>query len=440
MQADFRGHAKITEAVLNALKYFRPYAKGNHPMSAANEPLSLKQTGAENPLCDPFSWGKCFIPCLVLMISITGCKKDQAQSPGAKKTGPPPVSISTVNARRGDIGVYVNALGVVTPVSTVSIKSRVDGQLMAVNYKEGQEVRRGDSLVEIDPGPYQAALTQAEGQAARDQALLENARLDLDRYKEALARNAIPKQQLDTQAATVHQYEGTVQLDQGLVDNAKVQLAYCHITAPISGRVGLRQVDAGNIVHASDTSPLLVITQLKPITVVFSVAEDYLPQIQGQLKNGKPLAVDAYDRAQLIKIATGTLLSLDNQIDTSTGTVKLKAEFDNDDGALFPNQFVNARLLVDTKRNVVLLPNTAIQRNATGAFVYVVKPDQSVAMQAITIGTTDGTESEVAGLEPTDTVAGDNFSKLTDGAKVMVRSKPDGQQGGKKSGEKPSKP
>jgi multidrug efflux system membrane fusion protein len=379
-----------------------------------------------------FHMTRCLIPALILAIGVTGCKRGTSQSTGAKNAGPPPVSISPASARRSDIGVYVNALGVVTPVGTVAVKSRVDGQLMAVNYEEGQEVRKGDSLVEIDPAPYQAALTQAEGQLARDQALLENARLDLQRYTDALARNAIPKQQLDTQVATVHQYEGTVQLDQGQVDNAKVQLAYCHIAAPISGRVGLRLVDTGNIVHASDANALVVITQLKPITVIFNVAEDYLPQIQAQLKNGNPLAVEAYDRAQLAKIATGALLTLDNQIDTTTGTVKLKAQFENQDGALFPNQFVNARLLVDTKRNVVLLPNPAIQRNAQGAFVYLVKPDQTVAMQTITVGTTDGNESEVEGVEAAAVVASDNFTRLSDGAKIALRS----QQGGPKSGKK----
>ena len=379
-----------------------------------------------------FHMTRCLIPALILAIGVTGCKRGTSQSTGAKNEGPPPVSISPASARRSDIGVYVNALGVVTPVGTVAVKSRVDGQLMAVNYEEGQEVRKGDSLVEIDPAPYQAALTQAEGQLARDQALLENARLDLQRYTDALARNAIPKQQLDTQVATVHQYEGTVQLDQGQVDNAKVQLAYCHIAAPISGRVGLRLVDTGNIVHASDANALVVITQLKPITVIFNVAEDYLPQIQAQLKNGNPLAVEAYDRAQLAKIATGALLTLDNQIDTTTGTVKLKAQFENQDGALFPNQFVNARLLVDTKRNVVLLPNPAIQRNAQGAFVYLVKPDQTVAMQTITVGTTDGNESEVEGVEAAAVVASDNFTRLSDGAKIALRS----QQGGPKSGKK----
>jgi len=367
------------------------------------------------------------------MIGMPGCKRAESPATDARKSGTPPVMISTVNAHRGDIGIYVNALGVVTPVSTVSIKSRVDGQLMAVNYQEGQEVRQGDSLLEIDPRPYQAALTQAEGQAARDKALLENARLDLQRYEDAFARKAIPKQQLDTQISTVHQYEGTVQLDQGLVDNAKLQLAYCHITAPISGRVGLRVVDPGNIVHASDTAPLAVITQLKPMAVLFNVAEDHLPKIQAQLKNGNQLTVEAYDRTQLVKIATGTLLTLDNQIDTTTGTVKLKALFDNNDEALFPNQFVNARLLVNTQRNVVLLSNPVIQRNAEGAFVYLLKPDQTVAMQSITLGTINGNEAEVEGIKPTDVIASDNFSRLFEGAKVTLRSaksqgKPDPQK------------
>jgi len=375
---------------------------------------------------------------LGMALTATACKQADSSVGGDKKSGPSPVIVSTVSARMGDIGVYVSALGVVTPVSTVAIKSRVDGQLVSVHYKEGEEVKQGDPLVEIDSGPYRAALTQAEGQAARDTALLENAQLDLRRYQEALARNAIPKQQLDTQVATVHQYEGAVQLDQGQVDNAKVQLAYCHITAPISGRVGLRLVDPGNIVHASDSNALVVITQLKPITVVFSVAEDNLPQIQAPLQKGKPLPVEAFDRAQHAKLATGTLLTLDNQIDTTTGTIKLKAAFSNDDSTLFANQFVNAKLLVDTKRDVVLLPNMAIQRNAQGAFVYVIKPDQTAVMQTITIDTTDGNESEVVGVEPSDVIASDNFSRLTDGAKVTVRSEHGGPTGEKKSHQKPN--
>jgi multidrug efflux system membrane fusion protein len=337
------------------------------------------------------------------------------------------IVVSSATAQQGDIGIYVNALGVITPLNTVSVNSRVTGQIVKVNYQEGQLVHVGDPLVEIDPGPNQAALTQVEGQLERDTALLEDAKLDLERYQEAFASNAIPKQQFDTQLATVHQYEGTVKLDQGQLDNAKVQLAYCYITAPISGRVGLRLVDGGNIVQASATNPLLVIAELQPIAVIFNVAEDDLPQIQKQLRQNKKLSVEAFDRAQTKKIATGLLETLDNQIDATTGTVKFKAIFTNDDEALFPNQFVNVRLLVNTLHDVTLVPNTVIQRNADSAFVYLLKPDQTgtnqtVAMQTITVGTTDGNVSSVEGIDPGAVVAADNFNKLTDGAKVTVRA------------------
>jgi len=342
--------------------------------------------------------------------------------------------VSTATARKGDIGVHVSALGVVTPVNTVAVRSRVDGQIVKINYEEGQLVHQGDPLVEIDSGPFRAALTQAEGQLARDTALLENAKLDLERYKEALAKNAIPKQLLDTQMSAVHQYEGAVKLDEGQIENAKVQLAYCHIAAPITGRVGLRLVDAGNIIHANDTNPLVVITQLAPITVVFSVAEDSLPQIQQQIRRGKKLVVNAFDRAQQKKLAMGTLQTVDNQIDTTTGTIKIKALFPNEDESLFPNQFVNAQLLVDTHHEVTLVPNPVIQRNAQGAFVYLLKPDQTVAVLPITLGTTDGSISEVKGLEPDAVVAADNFNRLTDGAKVTVRSASDSGEGHKKRG------
>lgn len=334
---------------------------------------------------------------------------------------PPALTIATATAQTGDMGVYINALGVVTPRNTVAVKSRVDGQLERVTYQEGQLVRAGETLVELDATPFQAALVQAEGQFARDSALLENAHLDLARYQDAYAKNAIPRQQLDTQAALVHQYEGTVKLDQGIVDNARVQLGYCRIAAPISGRVGLRLLDAGNIVHAADANPLVIIAELQPISVIFNVAEDCLPQIQQQVRAGSKLTVDAFDRAQTRKLAAGVLETLDNQIDTTTGTLKLKAVFANDDDALFPNQFVNARLLVNTLHNATLVPNAAIQRNAQGAFVFLLKPDQTVAMQPIAVGTTDGTVSSVEGLEPGAVVAADNFSRLTDGATVQLR-------------------
>ena len=331
------------------------------------------------------------------------------------------VPVSAATARKGDIGVYIDAIGTVTPVYTVSVTARVQGQIMSVNYREGQTVRKGDSLVEIDTRPYEAALVQAEGQLAHDQALLNEARIDLDRYKAALDRNAIAKQQYDDQVQIVAQDEGTVKNDEGTLANAKVNLVYCHITSPINGRVGLRLVDPGNIVQANSTTPLVVITQLQPITVIFSVAEDYLPQIEQQLRSGHRMTVDALDREQKKKVAAGSLLTVDNQIDTTTGTVKLKAEFPNTDNALFPSQFVNSHLLVETQRGATLIPSAAIQRNAQGAYVYVVK-DQTASIRTVTVGTTDGETSAVQGLNPGDTVATNGFDKLQDGIKVSVRS------------------
>ena len=331
------------------------------------------------------------------------------------------VMISTATAQTGDIGVYINALGVVTSLNTVSVEARVAGQIVKVDYQEGQDVKMGDPLVEIDPAPYQAAVTQAEGQLARDTALLADAKLDLERYQEAYESNAIPKQQYDTQVALVHQDEGTVQLDQGNLDSAKVNLAYCHITSPINGRVGLRLVDPGNIVQANGTTPLVVITQFRPISVEFNVAEDFLPQILASLHQGNKLAADIFERADLKQIASGTLASLDSQIDPTTGTLKFRAILPNDDESLFPNQFVNVRLLVDTHRGVTLVPNTVIQRNDQGAFVYLLGNNQTVSLHPITVGVTDGNVSEVDGLDEGDVVAADNFNRLTDGAKVQVR-------------------
>jgi len=362
--------------------------------------------------------------CLLIAAVFSSCRRASAPSQTERQVSQAPsIMITTATAQKGDIGVYLNALGLVTPIETVAIKSRVDGQLVKIYYQEGQMIHKGDPLVDIDAAPYQAMLLQYQGQFDRDRALLENAHLDLERYTVAYASNAVPKQQLDTQAAAVHQYEGTVKLDQGQVDNARVQLAYCHITAPISGRVGLRLVDEGNIVHATDANPLMIITKCQPISVIFTVAEDCLPQIQGQLKSGKNLLVDAFDRAQTNLLASGTLETLDNQIDTATGTLKLRAVFANDDGTLFPNQFVNARLHMNTLHDVTLLQNTAIQRNAQGAFVYLFKSEeQTVSIQPIVVGTTDGGISAVEGIAPGVIVAADNFSRLTDGASVTLRS------------------
>jgi multidrug efflux system membrane fusion protein len=337
-----------------------------------------------------------------------------------------PIMVSTATARSGDIGIYVNALGVVTPLNTVSIVSRVQGQIIKVHYQEGQLVHAGDPLVEIDPGPNQAALDQAVAKKNQDQAQLNLELVELKRETALLAAKIDSQDAYDQVAAQVKELEAVVKSDEAAVESAKVQLAYCYISAPISGRIGLRLVDEGNIVQANSTNPLLVITELQPITVIFNVAEDDLPQIQKQLQAGNTLTVDAFDRAQTKKLATGTLLTLDNQIDPTTGTLKLKAVFTNTDETLFPNQFVNARLLVDTLEDATLLSNTVIQRNADSAFVYVIKPDktgtnQIVSMQTLTIGTTDGNVSSVDGIDPGTVVVADNFNKLTDGAKVTVR-------------------
>ena len=363
---------------------------------------------------------------VVVVLAILGsgaafaARRSAAKRQGAQKpAGPPPPAVTTTTALQGDIGVHLDALGTVTPLATVTVKTRVDGELIAVNYREGQMVRQGDVLAEIDPRPFQAQLLQAEGQYQRDLALLKGARVNLTRYRNLYGRDAIQKQTLDDQAATVQQYEGAVKFDRGQVESAKVQLAYCRIVSPVSGRVGLRLVDPGNVVQTTNTTGLVVITQLQPIAVVFPVAEDSLPQIQAQMQAGNELPVVALDRAQQKQIATGKVLTFDNQIDPTTGTVKLKAIFPNQDGGLFPNQFVNARLLVDVHRGATLVPAAAIQRNAQGAYVYRVNADQTVALQSVSVGATDGDSTEIVkGLQPGNAVATDNFDKLQDGIRI----------------------
>jgi len=351
----------------------------------------------------------------------------QAQQAAGAQRGVP---VTTGKASKGDIGVYVEALGAVTPVNTVNVTSRVQGQIMEVHYREGQMVRKGDPLLDIDPRPYQAALEQTQGQLAHDQALLAEAQIDLTRYQDALSRDAIAKQLVDDQQQAVLQDEGTVKNDEGQVANATVNLVYTHITSPIDGRVGLRLVDTGNMVEANSTTALVVITQLQPITVIFSVAEDYLPEILQQLRQGHKLEVDAFDRTQETKIATGSLLTLDNQVDPTTGTVKLRAIFPNTDSALFPSQFVNARLLVETQHGVTLVPTAAIQRNSQNAFLYVIGADQTAGMRTVTVGTANGDVTAVEGVQPGETIALDGFDKLQDGAKITVR----GAHGKSKSG------
>jgi multidrug efflux system membrane fusion protein len=324
-------------------------------------------------------------------------------------------------ARIGDMSLYLNGLGTVTAFNTVTIRSRVDGQLVRVAFREGQSVQAGDLLAEIDPRPFQVQLAQAEGQLAHDQALLNNAKVDLDRYRDLFAKDSIPKQQLDTQVAAVAQYQGAIQTDQALVDNARLQLTYCRITAPLSGRVGLRLVDAGNMIRATDSNGLLVITQVQPVAVLFTIPEDNLPLVLKKLRGGTRLSAEVYDRSGSTKIATGFLLTVDNQIDPTTGTSRLKAVFENRDGALFPNQFVNVRLRVEVQRSKTQVPQAAIQRSPQGTFVYVVTRANIVEIRPVHIGTTEGNIVAVeSGLSAGDRVVVDGMDKLRAGSSVRV--------------------
>jgi multidrug efflux system membrane fusion protein len=338
---------------------------------------------------------------------------------------PPPanVLVSTATAHRGDIAVHLQAIGTVTPVYTAAITSQVTGLVVAVHFQEGQRVAKGDPLVDIDARPFRATLMQAKGALERDENVLAEAKMDLQRYRAAWARSAIAKQQLDDQEKLVLQAEGTVKYDRGAVAFDQVQVDFCHITAPIAGRVGLRLVDPGNVVQASGTTTLAVVTQIEPMTVVFTISEDDLGAVRERLAQGAELAVDALDRTAQKKLASGKLLTVDNQIDTTTGTVKARALFDNKDDALFPNQFVNARLLVDTHRGVTLVPSAAVQQNGEQSFVYVVQ-DGVAHVRPIKTSVVDGGMTEVEGVAPGDVVADSDFARLHDGAKVTVSSAP----------------
>jgi multidrug efflux system membrane fusion protein len=349
---------------------------------------------------------------------------DDSQSAATPRRGMTgAVTTTTVVAQKGNIGVYLDAIGTVTPVYTDSITSQVTGLVREVAYQEGQLVRKGQALIDIDPRPYQAQLTQAEGALERDTNVLAQAKMDLERYREAWAKNGIPKQTLDDQEKIVLQDEGTVKNDQGTVQYDQIEVAFCHITAPIGGRVGLRLVDPGNVVQADATTPLVVIAQLQPITVIFTIAEDSLTQVQAQMRQNKRLSVEAFDRAQQTKIAAGRLLTLDNQIDTTTGTVKLRAIFDNKDTSLFPNQFVNTKLLVKTLEGVTLIPTSAIQHNGQSAFVYVIQ-NNTAQIRTIKPGVSDSGMTAVEGINPGDVVADSSFDKLQNNSKIVVSKQP----------------
>ena len=361
--------------------------------------------------------------CLIIVGVYLFYKKEQSrEAKQGQKVSPPAVPVVAVEAKKTDFNVYLTGLGSVTPVNTVTVRTRVDGQLMEVLFKEGQIVEAGDLLARIDPRPFEVQLTQAEGQMARDVAQLKNAQLDVERYRVLWEEDSVQEQLLDTQEALVRQLEGTVKADQGQIDSAKLNLVYCRITSPITGRIGLRLVDPGNIVHIADTSGLVVITQLQPITVIFPLSEDYLPQVLRGLKTGRPMPVEAYDRSVKEKLATGTLLTVDNQVDPTTGTVRLRAIFPNERNELFPNQFVNARLLVNILHGVTVIPAPAVQRGSQGTFVYVVKADRTATVRPIDVGEVQGGEASVkTGLLPGELVVVDGADRLREGTRVELR-------------------
>ncbi len=367
---------------------------------------------------------------LALGVGLSGCGRPGDPRP-ARGQAARAVPVVGAVARKGDIGVYLTGLGTVTPLKTVTVRSRVDGELVEVAYREGQHVRAGDLLAQIDPRPFEVQLHQAEGQLAKDEAALKNAKVDLERYKVLIEQDSIPRQQLDTQVATVDQIEAAIKSDRAQVESARLNLTYSRIVAPITGVVGLRQVDPGNIVHASDANGLVVITQPQPIAVVFTIAADRLQPVVQQAKAGAHLAVEAWDRDLKRKLATGSLLAVDNQIDPTTGTVRLKAEFPNEDSSLYPNQFVNARLLVDTLRGVVLVPSAAIQRSPQSSYVYVVKKDGTVEMRDVDVQQSEGDDSAIRkGVSAGETVVVDGVDKLQQGTLVALAK----DDGGRKPG------
>src|SRR5579871_5501591 len=355
---------------------------------------------------------------------LVGCSSsaDSKQQQKAQAAGPHAISVAVAPVQKQDVPVYLTGLGAVTAFNTANIKSRVDGQIMKVNFREGQEVHQGELLIEIDSRPFEVQLEQMQAQLFRDQAQLRDAKLNLDRYTTLIPSGSIAQQQVDTQKALVDQLDGTVRNDQAQIDSAKLNIVYCHITAPFDGRVGLRQVDPGNIVHAADTNPMLILTQLRPIAVIFTLPEDVLPTVARQMSHGT-LEVDAFSRDDQTKLASGKLLTIDNQIDPTTGTAKLKAVFDNRDNKLWPNQFVNAELLVETRKNSTVVPTAAILRGPQGTYVYAVNPDKTVQDKNVTVALTQGDTTVVTeGVNPGDTVVTDGQDKLQRGSHIEPRN------------------
>jgi multidrug efflux system membrane fusion protein len=393
-----------------------------HTASEAPAPASVRPTVSRSRPRRWWLWITVIALAIVAgYVVFPGLTRGQATGATPSPAAARGVPVVAAPARTGDMGVYLTGLGTATALNTVTVRSRVDGQLVNVAFREGQIVAQGDVLAQLDPRPFQVQLTQAEGQAAKDEATLKNTQLDMKRFQDLFARQLIPSQQLDTQQAMINQFEGTLKTDQGQIDSAKLNLVYTRITAPIGGRVGLRLVDPGNIVHATDQTGLVVITQLDPIAVLFTIPEDSLPPVLQHMR-GSRLAVDAFDRDMKTKLATGSLLTIDNQIDQTTGTVKLKAVFPNKDHILFPNQFVNARLLVDTIHDAIIVPSAAIQRSPTSTFVYVVKPDQTVETREVAVRLAVGDDTAIfKGVATGEVVVVDGVDKLQPGTKVAVQ-------------------
>jgi multidrug efflux system membrane fusion protein len=391
---------------------------------------TVKMIDSSSPQKEPLfalrsrSWLALALTLGMICALLSGCTGADSKQQKAQAASPRAVSVAVARVQQQDMPVYLVGLGSVTAFYTANIKSRVDGQIMRVNFQEGQIVKEGDLLILIDPRPYQVQLEQMQAQIFKDQASLRDARLNLDRYTTLIPSGSIAQQQVDTQKSLVDQLDGQVRTDQAQIDNAKLQLVYCNITAPFTGRVGLRQVDPGNIVHAADTNPMLILTQLQPIAVIFTLPEDQLPTVSQHMKDST-LLVEAYSRDNQTKLETGKLQTIDNQIDQTTGTAKLKAVFDNKDNQLWPNQFVNANLLLETRKNSTVLPTAAILRGPQGTFVYLVKPDKTVEAHPVTVSIAQGNNTAVAaGLHPGDTVVTDGQDKLQTGSKIEFRSGP----------------
>jgi multidrug efflux system membrane fusion protein len=399
-------------------------------MSEIEDNADIRHIGADHQLSPPvpwyrkrwFLWLGLIILLLLAAILFFILHENDAKAAAAKRAlaaAKPSVSATIATAAKGSIGIYLDAIGTVTPVYTSSITAQANGVLTAVHYNEGQFVQKGVALIDIDPRPYQAQLLQADGALERDTNVLAQARMDLDRYRAAWTGNGIPKQLLDDQEKIVSADQGTVKNDQGTVNYNQVQLGYCHIVAPIAGRVGLRLVDPGNVVQAGASTVLVVITQVQPTTVIFTMAEDSLGQVQARMRQMHTLPVEAWDRSQTTKIATGKLFTIDNQIDTTTGTVKLRALFNNQNGALFPNQFVNTKLLVNTLEGVTLVPTAAIQHNGEVSFLYVIANDVA-SVRNITTSVADGGMTAVKGINPGEMIATSSFDKLQAGSRIAV--------------------